>query len=272
MTLLPWIHGSDPTGPRSDPPLQVQSVGENTRVIRQSKDVDYEAPFLYLLFGERRAFLLDTGATVDAELFPLRATIDALVCDWLASHPRDGYELVIAHSHAHGDHVAGDGQFADRLLTTIVGADVDAVRSFYGVGDDLAGVARLDLGGRTLEVIRIPGHDATSIALFDSETGWLLTGDSLYRGRLYVEDGPAFVASVARLDDFARARPVKAVMGCHIEMTTTPGVDYPTGTLWQPDEPPVELSTAHLAQLRSVAEVALTPGRYVFDDFIIESR
>lgn len=268
----PWIHGVDPQGAEIEPPIQVQWFGDRTAVLRQSKVVDYEAPFLFLLFGDDRAFLLDSGATVDAAAFPLRATVDALVADWLAQHPREGYELVVAHTHAHGDHVAGDAQFVDRPNTTIVGTDVESVRSFYGFGAGPDQVARLDLGDRVLEVIRIPGHDETSIALFDAETGWLLTGDSVYPGRLYVTDGPAFVASVARLDDFAGARPVTAILGCHIEMTRTPGVDYPTGTLWQPDEPPLELTVAHLAQLREVADVALVPGRCVFDDFIIESR
>jgi hypothetical protein len=46
-----------------------------------------------------------------------------------------------------------------------------------------------------------------------------LTGDTLYRGRLYVEDFAAFLASLERLVAFAESRPVSHVMGCHIEMT-----------------------------------------------------
>ncbi len=54
-------------------------------------------------------------------MFPLRQTVDGLIDGWLAENPREGYELVVAHTHAHGDHVAGDGQFAGRPLTTVVG-------------------------------------------------------------------------------------------------------------------------------------------------------
>ena len=37
-------------------------------ILRQNMAIDYEAPFLYLLFGGDRALLLDTGATASAAL------------------------------------------------------------------------------------------------------------------------------------------------------------------------------------------------------------
>ena len=56
-----WIHGSPPGGP-ADPPVQVLPVDGDTFILRQSKDLNYEAPFVYLLCGADRALLLDTGA------------------------------------------------------------------------------------------------------------------------------------------------------------------------------------------------------------------
>ena len=44
----------------------------------------------------------------------------------------------------------------------------------------------LDLGGRQLEVISIPGHTDDSIALLDSEAGYLWTGDSYYAGPIWL--------------------------------------------------------------------------------------
>jgi glyoxylase-like metal-dependent hydrolase (beta-lactamase superfamily II) len=79
--------------------------------MRQSKDADFEAPFTFLLFGEDRALLLDTGAVDDDAL---RETVDRLMADWLAARPRSGYQLVVAHTHAHADHVAGDRSFVGR--------------------------------------------------------------------------------------------------------------------------------------------------------------
>jgi hypothetical protein len=51
---------------------------------------------------------------------------------------------------------------------------------------------------------------------------------------LNVRDWPAFVATIDRLIAFADTHPVSHVLGCHIEMTTTPGVDYPIRTVYHP--------------------------------------
>jgi hydroxyacylglutathione hydrolase len=224
------------------------------------------------LFGNDRALLLDTGATSDGVRFPLRETVDALVAAWLAEHPRDGYELVVAHSHAHGDHVAGDGQFTDRPATTIVAHEVRAVREQFGFTD--AGwptqVLPFDLGGRVLEVTGIPGHHDASIALYDPWTRFLLTGDTVYPGRLYVKDFPTFIDSLERLVAFCGSRPVSHVLGCHIEMSSRPGRDYPIGADHQPAEPPLPMSVARLTAVRDAAvAVADKPGAHVYDDFII---
>jgi glyoxylase-like metal-dependent hydrolase (beta-lactamase superfamily II) len=119
-----WIYGA-----AGEPPIEVHRYDPHTVVIRQSKQTSYEAPFLYLLFGNERALLLDTGATQDPAVFPLRGTVDGLIAGWLAENSRDHYELLVAHTHGHGDHVAGDGQFADRPATTVVPREADAVRS-----------------------------------------------------------------------------------------------------------------------------------------------
>ena len=56
---------------------------------------------------------------------------------------------------------------------------------------------------------------------------------------------PSFVASLDRLVALARSRKVTVVMGCHIEMSRTPGRDYPIGSTWQPDEAPLPMSVEH---------------------------
>ena len=83
-----WIHGAPARRRSSDPPVQVHHYDEHTVILRQSKSVSYEAPFLYLLFGNDRALLLDTGATADPAKFPLRSTVDQLIASWLDRHPR----------------------------------------------------------------------------------------------------------------------------------------------------------------------------------------
>lgn len=109
-------------------------------------------------------------------------------------------------------------------------------------------------------------------------TQLLLTGDSVYPGRLYVEDWPAFTATIDRLLEFCATRPVSHVLGCHIEMTTTPGKDYLIGSTYQPDEPPLQLTVDHLRALRdrlakAAGDAGAPPfgeiGTYPHDDFIV---
>ncbi|HEX3589778.1 MAG TPA: MBL fold metallo-hydrolase [Pseudonocardiaceae bacterium] len=265
-----WNHGSRLARRNTDPPIQVHAYDEHTLILRQNKAVHYEAPFLYLLFGNDRALLLDTGATPEAELFPLRATVDRLVDEWLTRHPRDDYELVVVHSHGHGDHTAADGQFADRPSTRVVPAEVDAVREFFGLTDWPAQIVPFDLGGRILEVTGIPGHHAASIAIVDPWSGFLLTGDTVLPGRLYVFDFPAFADSMRRLVDLAASRNVTWVMGCHVEMTGKPRRDYPIGAGYQPRERPLQFTVAQLRTILDATEsVSAKPGVHVFDDVVI---
>jgi len=66
----------------------------------------------------------------------------------------------------------------DRILA--VGANQEIAR--------LAGpnTRRIDLGGRSLEVLHVPGHAPDAIALRDEAHGLLFTGDTFYEGPIYV--------------------------------------------------------------------------------------
>lgn len=90
--------------------------------------------------------LLDSGAVDDPTL---RRAVDGLIGTWLAARPREPYPLVVAHTHAHGGHRAGDGQFADRPDTVVVGTDLASVREFFGFAGWPAEVVTFELGDRT---------------------------------------------------------------------------------------------------------------------------
>jgi hydroxyacylglutathione hydrolase len=272
-----WIHGSPhrrmPDPQALEPKIQVHNYDEQTVIMRQGKSVSFEAPFLFLFFGNDRALLLDSGATADPQKFPLRATVDALIERWLAVHPRESYELVVAHTHGHNDHVAGDAQFSGRPNTTVVGRDTDAVREYFGFSDWPAKVVTFDLGGRVLEIMGSPGHHKAAITVYDPWTGFLLTGDTVLPGRLYAFDFAQFRASLERMVEFAAERHVTHVLGCHIEMTRQPGRDYPLGARYQPDEPALEMTVEQLTAVRdAAASVAARRGVYRFDDFILYNQ
>jgi hydroxyacylglutathione hydrolase len=251
----PWRHGHRRGEAPTAPPFEVRRVvaGDHTTfVIRQSKDLTYEAPFLHLLVGDERALLLDTGAVEDAALCSVREVVDLLL--------PPGLPLVVAHTHGHGDHVAGDAQLAARPGTTVVGRDQPAALAGWGFTGWPEEVVTFDLGRRPLEVTGIPGHHPTSVAVHDPRTRTLYTGDSVYPGRLYAADPSLFAASLARLVAFAAARPVDRVLGCHIELRRGGG-DYPVGSRYQPDEVAFPMTMAELVRIGAgVRAASARPG------------
>lgn len=260
-----WNGGTD----SEEPPAQVHFLDGYTVLIRQSLRTSAEAPIVALLFGNERALLLDTGDDADPSVWPLRQVVDELVDDWLSSHPREDYELTVAHTHAHTDHTAGDTQFSDRPFTTVVGTEVDDVRAFFGLGDWPEGSATYDLGGRRLVVIPSPGHHETSISVLDAYTGFLFTGDTIYPGRLYVPDMDAFMATMDRLVQLAESGEISHVLGCHIELDRN-GSDYPLGVRKHGEEASPFMPAERLAAVRDAARVvADSPGVHRFDDFVI---
>jgi hydroxyacylglutathione hydrolase len=228
-----WITG----GPNclEIPDWQVHQYNPTFFILRESGCINYEKPFLFLMLGRDRALLVDTGAgPVDTAAFTQRL---------IGKLP-----LMVVHTHGHGDHVAGDKGFAGMPNVTLIPATVEAEQKAFGIANQQG---LIDLGDRIIDVLAIPGHHAAHVAYYDRKTGILLTGDHLYPGRLYVADFPAYVATTQRLVPFTESHPVSHILGNHIEQSSTPYVDYPTGTKYQPNEHSLELGRAHLLELMS---------------------
>src|SRR5207248_6122598 len=168
---------------------------------------------------------------------------------WSARHDGRSLPLIVVHSHGHRDHTSGDAQFTGAPQTTVVAATPAAVQQFFSLRQWPDETATYDLGDRLIDIIPIPGHQEASIAIYDRRTGILLTGDTLYPGRLYVRDGTAYARSIQRLVAFTDGKAVTHVLGAHIENARTPYLDYPEGTKYQPDEHALELGRAHLLEL-----------------------
>ena len=176
----------------------------------------------YLIVGEKRALLFDTGMGI--------GNIQA-VAGGLTKLP-----VSVVNSHTHNDHVGDNWRFAD-----VYGMDTDFTRinargskedaqaelapneicGSLPAGFDAKGYAtkpfhiahwlhdgdKIDLGGRVLNVISVPGHTPDSIALLDKENGLLFPGDTFYAGPIYLyrpeTDLDAYVASVQKLASLA---------------------------------------------------------------------
>lgn len=264
-----WIKGSADCAKNTDPAIQVVQYNYNTYILRQNKCVNYEAPFMFLFLGDKKALLMDTGATEEESKFPLQKTVSKIIADWeKASHNQ--LELIVAHTHNHDDHTTGDVQFINKPHTTIVGLEVDKVAAFFKLDNWPLQNNQINLGNRVIDIIPIPGHEKASIAVYDHNTKILLSGDSFYPGRLYIRDWAAFQLSIQRLVDFTAGNKVSYILGNHIEMSNEPGKDYPTGTTFQPNEHALPLTVTQLNLLNdSLKNIGALPERKILNDVII---
>jgi glyoxylase-like metal-dependent hydrolase (beta-lactamase superfamily II) len=122
-------------------------------------------------------------------------------------------DLPYTREHARGSpHAEVAGEVAPSALCVALPAGFDSatyrVRPWHVTGIVRDG-SRIDLGGRSLEVLRIPGHAPDAIALRDEAHGLLFTGDTFYEGPIYVfgpgADFGEYTRSVERLAGLAPA-------------------------------------------------------------------
>lgn len=156
----------------------------------------------YLIEGQERALLFDTGNGMG----DIKAITDQLV----------DKPLLVLNSHTHFDHVGGNYQFSqvlsldsdfsihnskgrqdadtamevsDDALCHGLPADLkpeDHRLRPYAITDWVADGDTVDLGGRILEIIHLPGHTPDAIVLIDREAGYLWTGDNFYEGPIWL--------------------------------------------------------------------------------------
>lgn len=261
----PWMDATH--GP--EPEMQVQRYDANTCVVRQSIATNFEGPFIFLFFGKDRVLQLDTGAGG----LKIRPTIDKVIADWLQAHGQKSIQLIVAHTHSHRDHIAGDEEFTGRPDTIVVGHSPEEVAAFFKVQAWPTQIVPFDLGGgRVLDIIPSPGHQPAEISVFDRQTRLLLMGDALYPGRLYIPnaDFKAYQATIDRVADFTATRQVAWILGNHIEMTRTSGRDYAMHIPSHPAEHRLELPYASLLELRKAVDaMGELPRLEVHEDFII---
>jgi glyoxylase-like metal-dependent hydrolase (beta-lactamase superfamily II) len=272
-----WNDGVNCSAPAPD----VVQLAEDTFVFRQPLCVNFEGPFLYLFLGRSKALLLDSGTKASNMAIPVLAKVD----EYKAKHGLASYSLVVAHTHSHGDHIGGDGYFAGRPDVTVVKHQRHEVANFFDLerqttetGEERRWpetAARFDLGERVLDILPLPGHDAAHILVYDAKERLLMTGDTLYPGRLYIEDWDHYRASAKRLSDFASSHDVRYVLGAHIELKSErnsdgTASDYEMGEAVHPNEHTLVLAADEPTKLWKLVEAqGETPRREASQNFIL---
>ena len=258
-----WIHGSISAKANTDVRIQVHRYNEHTYILRQNPAIHWEAPFMYLLMGNERAVLLDTGATEEEEFFPLRETVDKVLRRWANAQNVEIPELLVMPLGSDQSQTAALAQFANKPYTTVIAPG-------SGERASLVTQQQLDLGGRVLSVIPTPGLDASSITLYDPWSDLLLTGNAFYPGRLVIRDFQAYRNSLNSLVQFMYEESVSYVFGGRIEMTNRPGLDHRLRSNYRPGEHSLQLEPQLLeTALQAVNLINGETDIRILDDFIL---
>ena len=125
----------------------------------------------YLLAGAEKALLIDTGMTLKNAREIAEGLTDAPV--------------ELACTHGDPDHIAGNAAFPRFYMHP---AEEPNYRAFGGAGE-IVPVREgdvLELGGRALEVVELPGHTPGSIALLDRTRRALISGDPIQTGGIFM--------------------------------------------------------------------------------------
>lgn len=200
-----------------EPWFQVYRIRPGVYALYEPKQ--FEEVISYLILGDRRAVLFDSGMGI--------GKISAVVAR-LTTLP-----VTVVNSHTHFDHVGGNAEFHDiwnrdldysrhnmaggaseysrntlaperlcGLLPSGVNPNSYSTRPWRST-HSLQDGEHIDIGGRELEVLFTPGHTPDSLVLLDRKNGLLFTGDTFYPGPIYLftpeTDFPAYARSVDRL-------------------------------------------------------------------------
>ncbi len=262
LESVDWIHGSENCESHINDPdyrewQQIQYEAQSF-IFRQNKCSHYEGPFVYLFIGQEKGLLIDSGATIEGgyKLLELIRKITDL-------------PIVVAHTHGHSDHRLGDEAFGNRQSMSVIGIGPSSLQNYFGFSNWPNEPVAIDLGDREIELLPIPGHSDDDLAFYDARSRIVVTGDTLYPGRLYVSDWFNYRKSIARLADWLSPKIVSFVMGTHIEMSETANLDYPIGTTYQPNEHQLPLSVADINVLREELGALASPARTPLGSFII---
>ena len=147
----------------------------------------------FLLAGAEQALLIDSGMSVH----------DARdIAESLTNLP-----LMLLNTHADMDHVGSNGQFERFYMHP---DDEPHYRESGGKGEliPIREGDKLDLGGRELRMIHLPGHTAGSIAVLDASRRVLISGDPIQEhGRIFMfgkhRDMKDYIASLEHLRNWA---------------------------------------------------------------------
>jgi len=183
--------------------FKVYEVDINTYAI--AEPYNFQEVISYLILGNKKVLLFDSGMGMSS----IKNVIKQIT----------SLPVTVVNSHTHYDHIGGNYEF-DTILAMNTeftkaraknGMDHNFVKhevtndafckdklpeldienyhiNPFQISEFIEDGFTIDLGNRILEVIAVPGHTIDAIALYDKTNGFLWTGDTFYKGPIWLFD------------------------------------------------------------------------------------
>lgn len=196
----------------------VEKIDEKTFAISEYNHT--QEPHSYLLIGDKKAILIDSGLGVSN----IKNVVDKLT----------DLDVDLVSTHFHWDHIGGHNNFENYYIHK---DEVDLVMNnpMFNLSciknNLMRGIEEfpedfdiekyemfqkkpkrilndgdiIDLGNRKIKVIHTPGHSPGHICLYDIERKYLITGDLVYKGILFAffptSDPKKYFESLKKIKD-----------------------------------------------------------------------
>ncbi len=163
---------------------------EITKIDKLTWQIDDGGVRFFLLSGEDRALLIDSGMTVHNA----RDVAENLVA----------VPVSLLTTHADPDHIGSVEQFDEFYMHPSEATNFYKTQGRRGRFIPVWDGDVLDLGGRELEIIHLPGHTPGSVTVLDRAARALFGGDPIQDGSIFMfgaqRELHAYVKSLERLE------------------------------------------------------------------------
>lgn len=214
--------------------FSIDQVDESTYIISENRH--WEETHCYLLIGNDRALLIDTGLGISNIYEQVRN---------LTNKP-----VAAVATHIHWDHIGGHEYFPEfyaheaeldwlngkfplplQAVKNMVADRCELPEDFcfdgYAIfqgkpGRLLDDGDTIDLGGRTIQVLHTPGHSPGHLCFWEDEKGYLYSGDLVYEGTLFANypstDPQSYMTSLEKI----AVLPIKQIFPGHHSLNIFP--------------------------------------------------
>lgn len=214
----------------------LDEIDKDTYIISEYRH--WEETHCYLINGSERSLLIDTGLGICNIYNEIVKLTDK--------------PITVIATHIHWDHIGGHKYFPDfyahedelnwlngefpltmqQIKGMVIdrcdlpeGYDVNKYEFFQGNPTKvMRGNEIVDIGNRCVQVLHTPGHSPGSMCFWESERGYLFTGDLVYKDTLFAyypsTDPQAYLNSL----ECVSSLPVKRVFPAHHTLDIQPEI------------------------------------------------